>query len=116
MRADLQHYYGIDLDHAVAGEHSPAHVAALVVQLPQDARLKVATNPDNRWTFEAQLVAGVYNRLLDICRAFAKPGGPPPAYLGPRSVLEAADGEGGEYGGEAYEVEELERLLSLPRR
>lgn len=116
LRADLQQYYGIDLDHAMAGEHTPEHVAALVAQLPAGARLLVAANPDNRWTFEAQLMAGVYNRLLDIAHVFQKQGAPPPAYIGPRSVLEAADGDGGEYTGEAYEVEELERLLSLPRR
>ena len=26
LRADLQQYYGIDLDHAIAGEHTAEHV------------------------------------------------------------------------------------------
>lgn len=63
LRADLQQYYGIDLDRAQAGAHTAAHVAALVAELPQDSRCMVALNPENRWTLQPYLLGTLINVL-----------------------------------------------------
>lgn len=61
LRADLQQYYNVDLDAARAGGHSAAHVAALVAELPQTSRCRLALNIDNRWTLETSLLATLIN-------------------------------------------------------
>jgi hypothetical protein len=66
LRADLQRYYGIDLDRAMAGAHTAAHVAALVACLPSDAALFRAGNPDAVWTLEATLLAVLHNDLAGL--------------------------------------------------
>lgn len=63
LRADLQQYYGIDLDRAKAGAYTAAHVAALVTELPQDSRCMVALNPENRWTLQPYLLGTLINVL-----------------------------------------------------
>ena len=67
LRADLQQYYGIDLDRAMDGEHSPHHIACLVVELPSDARLRVAFSDDAIWTLNDVLTA----QLLNAFNSFA---------------------------------------------
>lgn len=61
LRADLQEYYGIDLDKAMAGEHTPVHIAALAEQLPARARCKIMADDDNRWTLDSLLLARLVN-------------------------------------------------------
>ena len=45
------------------GGHSPRHIAALFVQLPQDSRIARAIDPDNRWTLTDVLLATIANAL-----------------------------------------------------
>lgn len=61
LRADLQETYGIDLDHAMAGAHTPAHIAALVAQLPPDARLRVEGDKDAVWTLRDIILVQLLN-------------------------------------------------------
>lgn len=61
LRADLQETYGIDLDHAMAGQHTPAHIGALVAQLPPDARLRVAGDPDASWGLRDVILVQLLN-------------------------------------------------------
>lgn len=66
MRADLQQYYGINLDDALGGACSVVHLSALVENLPQDARIFAKPGEDAAWTLEAILLADVRNHLAMI--------------------------------------------------
>lgn len=85
IRADLQQYYGIDLDHARRGEHSAHHIACLVVELPSNARTRIAESKDAIWTFEAAVMASVFNAINSIAYGLSdsKKRGNPPELLGP---------------------------------
>lgn len=63
LRADLQRVYGIDLDHAMAGEHTADHIAMLVSQLPPESRVREEVDPDAAWTLTDVLLATVCNQL-----------------------------------------------------
>lgn len=63
LRADLQQYYGIDLDAAMEGAHTAYHIAALLQGMPKDSRVNRAYNPDAAWTLEATLMAAILNNL-----------------------------------------------------
>ena len=63
LRADLQQYYGVDLDGAIAGKHSTLHIAALVTQLPLDSRLCKKANKENAWDLHGVLLALLVNDL-----------------------------------------------------
>ena len=115
LRADLQQWYGVDLDAAEAGGHTAEHVAALVAQLPSDARLRVAGDSDNVWTLEACLMAMVLNALHMLLYGMSdrKRRGAPPDAVGPswmrrrpnRRTLDAR----------VLTVDELMETLSKPR-
>ena len=66
LRADLQETYGIDIEAAMAGAHSCPHVASLVSQLPLDARVHVAIEPDAKWTQRDVLLANLVNLLSGL--------------------------------------------------
>ena len=111
----MQRYYGIDLDHAIAGNHSAAHIAALVKCLPSDAAMFRAQNPDNAWTLETVLLATLRNDFQmyiwgvgDPKRRGAKPKRIGPSWLtkGDMRKLEAR----------TLEIDELMKELSKPRR
>lgn len=103
----MQQYYGIDLDAACGGRHTAAHVASLVSQLPQDARVRVAEDEGNRWTLEASLMALIFNA---ICAVF---GGDD----APRIDLPGAEPRNNKrtIAGDAMTVEQLHAALSRPR-
>ena len=63
MRADLQRYYGIDLDHAMGGEHTPHHIAELVRFLPKESALVASVDDDSGWNLESTLTAMLLNSL-----------------------------------------------------
>ena len=64
LRADLQQYYGIDLDRAMAGEHSAYHVAVLACHLPSDSRVCIAEDPDAMWTLDTVMSASILNAIV----------------------------------------------------
>ena len=66
LRADLQRVYGIDLDHAMAGEHTAAHVAALAANLPPDSCVYSAEDDDRRWTRADVILADLRNTLVGL--------------------------------------------------
>lgn len=84
LRADLQQYYGIDLDSA-PGRHSAYHVAALAVQVPYEARVRKAANPDNAWTLGDVLAAAMLNefRSYEWALSDKRRRGPRPQPIGP---------------------------------
>lgn len=63
LRADLQETYGIDLDRAMGGEHTARHIAALVVQLPSNARVRVSEDKDAMWTLENVINVSILNSI-----------------------------------------------------
>lgn len=84
LRADLQRYYGIDLDDAMGGAHSAAHVAALVRHLPSDCALRTSNDEDAAWTLEAVLLAGILNSLNSLIHGLGgKKRGKRPKLIGP---------------------------------
>mgnify|MGYP006992119066 CR=1 FL=1 len=92
LRADLQRYYGIDIDHAMQGEHSAEHLAALVSCLPSDAALCVAVKPDAAWTREAVILAELRNMFASYIYGMSdkRKRGNPPKPIGPSWMTKKA--------------------------
>jgi len=113
LRADLQRVYGIDLDHAMRGEHSPMHVAALVSQLPQDSRIRVVDEPDAEWTLTAVLLASILNALRGLMWGMSdkRRRGPQPKPVGPSWMTGTRSLQA-----RAMPLDELLAELGKPRR
>lgn len=58
LRADLQQYYGLNIDGMGKG-YSHAHAAALVAQLPAQSRVKTHYNPDSEWGEVEKMLASI---------------------------------------------------------
>lgn len=110
VRADLQRYYGIDLDHAMAGEHSAGHVAALMAHLPSDASVKRSQSADAAWTLEASMLALTYNLLTAVIYALGGKKGKLPEQVGPSWMK--ADPKA---PARAMTIDELMEQLAKPR-
>lgn len=85
LRADLQRVYGIDLDHAMAGEHTAGHVASLVACMPPGSAMAIAQNEDAVWSLEAKVLAEIRNLFADYLWALVdkRKRGKRPAHIGP---------------------------------
>ena len=115
LRADLQQFYGIDLDAAMSGGHSPIHIAALFVQLPQDSRIARAIDPDNRWTLTDVLLATIANALHGLIWGLGdeRRRGRRPEPIGPTWMTK---GRMRSLPARVLPVSELMRELAKPRR
>ena len=115
LRADLQHHYGIDLDHAMAGEHTAMHIAALVDNLPPDARVFAVADPDAEWTLASVIAADIRNILIGYIWSMADPKkrGPEPKRLGPSWMT---SDRARKLDARVMTVGELMAELSKPRR
>lgn len=58
LRADFQQYYGLNID-GMGVDYTHAHAAALVAQLPRDARVLVHAVPDAEWTEQTRILAHI---------------------------------------------------------
>ena len=114
LRADLQQYYGIDLDAARAGGHTAWHVACLVSELPHDARLCVAEDGDAMWTLDGIVLASISNSLNALVYGMSDPKkrGRRPEPIGP-SWMRAASGR--KLPMRAMRADELMAILERPR-
>lgn len=85
LRADLQQYYGIDLDAAIDGQHTAKHIAALTIQLPLDSRISKKSNKDNNWALNDVLLAVLINnfRMFVYGMSDPKKRGRKPELIGP---------------------------------
>ena len=85
LRADLQKTYSIDLDHAMTGEHTAAHIGALVSCLPSDSSMFRAESDDAAWTLETTLLAILHNDIAGLIWGMgdARKRGPKPKPIGP---------------------------------
>lgn len=112
LRADLQRYYGIDLDAAMRGEHSAAHIAALVAYLPSDCALRREYDKDAAWTLRDVLLASILNSLNMLIYGMGdkRKRGRKPQLVGPDYMTKK------KLPARAMSVDELMRELNKPRR
>lgn len=110
VRADLQRYYGIDLDHAMAGAHSAGHVAALIAHLPSDSAVRRSKSEDAAWTLEASMLALTYNLLTAVIHALGGKKGKLPEQVGPSWMKTEPKAPA-----RAMTIDELMAELSKPR-
>ena len=110
VRADLQRYYGIDLDHAMAGAHSAGHVAALIAHLPSDSSVRRSASEDAAWTLEASMLALTYNLLTAVIYALGGKKGKLPEQVGPSWMKTEPKAPA-----RAMTIDELMDELSKPR-
>ena len=115
LRADLQRVYGIDLDHASRGDHTPAHIAALVVNLPQDSCVHRAYNDDAAWTLDNTLLAAILNAFRGYVWAMSDPRkrGRAPDLIGPSYMAEKNKVS---LPARVLSIEELMKELEKPRK
>ena len=115
LRADLQRFYGVDIDRAMKGDHTAGHIAALAANLPNDACVHVAENPDSAWTLELILLADVRNHLSALIWGMSdsKKRGSPPKRIGPSWMRGDAKRK---LDARTLSIDELMKELSKPRR
>lgn len=115
LRADLQQFYGIDLDHAMAGGHTPYHIACLATQLPQQARVIVNEDPDYVWGLNETLLASLLNALNGLIWGMGdkRKRGPKPTLVGPSRMTE---GQKRSLPARVLPLDKLMEELSKPRR
>lgn len=85
LRADLQQFFGIDLDRAMDGEHSANHIAQLIECMPQESRLSHSVNKDTQWSLTDVLLAVLINnfRMFVYGMSDPKKRGQKPELIGP---------------------------------
>ena len=115
LRADLQQHFGIDLDRAMDGEHSANHIAQLVTQLPQQARLVHSVSKDAQWTLTDVLMAVLINnfRMFVYGMSDPKKRGQKPELIGPSYITEQQKNT---LPARVLPINELMAELSKPRR
>jgi len=106
----MQQYYGVDIDHR---NHTPHHIACLLVELPSDARVRVDENADSRWTLNDIILSGIYNSLNALIYGMSdkrKRGNPPPL-AGPSWMTDKKR----QLPARVMPASELMEFLKLPR-
>lgn len=116
LRADLMEFYGIDLDRAMAGEHSAVQVAACAKCLPQRSRLAAIGNKDNAWGLSEVLLAYLANSLNALIYGMSdkRRRGKRPDLIGPSWM--AGKDKKRSLPARAMPVNKLMEELSKPRR
>ena len=111
LRADLQRYYGIDLDAAMRGGHSAAHVAALVAYLPSDCSMRRDMDADAAWTLRDILLASILNSLNMLIYGMGdkRHRGKKPQMVGPDYMTKK------KLPARVMSAEQLMEILSRPR-
>lgn len=115
LRADLQETYGIDIDDAMGGRHTARHIAALVVQLPPNARIRVAEDKDCLWTLSDVINVGLLNsfRMFTWGMSDPKKRGNQPELIGPEWLKRKNSRS---LPARVLSVNELMNVLAMPRR
>lgn len=107
----MQQYYGVDIDHRSV--HTPHHIACLLIELPSDARVRVAENADSRWTLEDVILAAIFNSLNALIYGMSdkrKRGNPPPL-AGPSWMTDKKH----QLPARVMPAGELMQILNMPR-
>ena len=112
----MQEFYGIDIDRAMAGEHSATHVAVLCEQLPRRSRTARAMNPDCEWGLEETLLATAVNHIAYWRWGMAdrRRRGAPPQLIGPSWVADS-NKKKGTLPSRVLPIEKLLEELERPR-
>ena len=115
LRADLQHHYGIDLDHAMAGGHTVHHIACLVEHLPQDSCVYIREDADMAWKLPDVLLASILNALNGLIWGMGDPKrrGKRPDLIGPTKLTEKGRKS---LPARAMPITELMEQLNKPRK
>lgn len=110
----MQRFYGIDLDHAYRGEHTPNHIAELVRFLPKESALVASVDQDSGWNLESILTAMLLNSLnLFIWGMSDKNNrGAKPESILPPSMKKQKQKK---IAAQAMRIDELKRILALER-
>ncbi|QXB43414.1 DUF5361 domain-containing protein [Jonesia denitrificans] len=116
MRADFQAYYGLDLDDLGEGLRV-MRAADLAAHLPRDSVTWMAVHPENAWGVQEHLLATIADTLRWLAWAKSEDGKrnrkrPKPI---PRPG-DSQDDRGRFSGVEKADLDEVKRLLALPRR
>ena len=108
----MQRYYGIDLDAAMRGEHSAAHIGALVAYLPSDCALRRAVDKDAAWDRHDILLASILNSLNMLIYGLGgkKHKGQKPPLVGPDYMIRK------KLPARTMSADELLAVLNQPRR
>lgn len=108
LRADFRQYYGVSFDDAL--KKSVVEAADLAVMLPRSSRTFVTINPEYAWEQEHYMLAGILNAVNLILWGQSKDGqkgrNKPKPLMPPKR----------EEKKEALTIEELNELLSKPRK
>lgn len=114
LRADLQQYYGIDFDNAMSGAHTAHHIACIVSQLPQDARIRTMDG-DIQWSLDSTLLASILNSVNGLIYGMSdkKKRGRPPAIVGPLWMRDNAGSHS--LPARVMPADELMEILNMPR-
>ena len=77
LRADFQQYYNLNID-GMGREYRVLHAAALVAQLPTNARVNVAATDMAAWDEQAYLLVDIDNNLRALIWMLGGKRGKPP--------------------------------------
>ena len=73
LRADFQHYFGLDIDR-MGVDYSALHAADLAANLPEGSRVLASIDPQSVWTSDRSLMAAMVNDLNWLVWAKTKDG------------------------------------------
>lgn len=114
LRADFQRFYGLSLD-GLGVDYSIAHAGALIKCLPGESAVARAIDPDSEWTLDRMLTASGVDALRWLVWAKSKDASKKPPRNMPKPIMRPGVKGYGEQS-EARDVDEVKRLLALPRR
>lgn len=109
LRADFRQYYGCSFDRTL--EESVSETADLAMMLPRGSRTFAAIDPEFSWEQQHYLLAEIANSLHLLLWCQTKDG--QKGRNRPRPILPPTKREDRP---EAHSVEELQNLLSKPRK
>ena len=105
-------HYGVDIDRAMAGEHTAHHIAVLAEHLPSHAAVHRAKDPDAVWRLEHVLLANIANTLNALICGLGG-GKVQPTLIGPSYMTKT---NGRTIEARAMKPDALMELLARPRR
>lgn len=113
VRADFQQFYGLNIDN-MGSEFSTAHAADLLVELPDNSRVKMMEQESGGvWTFDRMLAATCADALNLLVWMQTKDGRK--GRNRPKSILPARRPKSRQLDSCAMTIDELDEILHRPR-
>lgn len=110
----MQQFYGIDIDHAMNGAHTPIHIAALVEKLPPKSRVLFELDKDSYWDLPDILMATLINHFRLFVWSLGGAKGAEPERIGPSWMKKKANSK--KLEAMAMPIDSLLEELSKPRK